>query len=210
MSEATYRCIVLFDSEKQVYRARAPELEHCQAEGQTRAEALQRLEEEIDAQVRNMRERGAQPPTPVDEEQSTGEVQLHLSRGLHRELLFQARDEGVELGQLVGELLAGGLEARRAVRGARRAGPPERDADRNDRGPRDRDRGDRPRQGYGGRYHGIMEDRANFIEYVRGLDQGAGNQGGGTGGRHGGRRRFGKGGPGGQGGQGGSGGPGQP
>jgi predicted RNase H-like HicB family nuclease len=193
MSEATYRCIVQFDAEKQVFRARAPELEHCQAEGQTRAEALQRLEEEIEAQVRNMREQGGQPPAPVDEDTASGEVQLKLSRGLHRELLFQARDEGVELGQLAGELLAGGLEARRVARaGARRAAQPDHDADRGDRGNDRGPRGERPRQGYGGRYHGIMEDRANFIEYVRGLDQGAGNQGGGAGaGRHG-RRRFNK------------------
>ena len=208
MSEARYRCTVQFDAEKQVFRARAPELEHCQAEGQTRAEALARLEEEMDAQVRNMREQGAQPPAPVDEDTCTGEVQLHLSRGLHRELLFQARDEGVELGQLLSELLAGGLEARRAARGgARRSAPADHDGDRNERGPRDRDR---PRQGYGERYHGIMEDRANFIEYVRGLDQGAGNQGGGPGGGRHGRRRFNKGGPGGSSGPSGPSGPQQP
>jgi predicted RNase H-like HicB family nuclease len=196
MSEATYRCIVQYDAEKQVFRARAPELEHCQAEGPTRAEALQRLEEEIDAQVRNVREQGGKPPAPVDEDEASGQLQLQVSRGLHRELLFQARDEGVELGQLAGELLAGGVEARRAARaGARRAAQPDHDAERGDRGPRG-DRGERPRQGYGGRYHGIMEDRANFIEYVRGLDQGAGNQGGGRRGGGGGRR-SGKGGPGG-------------
>jgi predicted HicB family RNase H-like nuclease len=204
MSEARYRCTVQFDPEKQVFRARAPELEHCQAEGATRAEALARIEEEMDAQVRNMREQGAHPPTPADEESFTGEVQARLSRSLHRELVFQAREEGIELGQLMSELLAASLESRRAARGGpRRPAPAEHDGDRGDRGPRDRER---PRQGYGGRYHGIMEDRANFIEYVRGLDQGAGGQHGGQGGgRHGGggRRRHGKGGTGGPGGAGG-------
>ena len=42
-----------------------------------------------------------------------------------------------------------------------------------------------------------MDDRANFIEYVRGLDQGAGNQASGMGGGRHGRRRHNKGGPGG-------------
>jgi predicted RNase H-like HicB family nuclease len=202
MAEARYRCIFQFDAEKQVFRARAPELEHCQAEGQTRAETLARLEEEIDAQVRNMREQGGQPPRPVDEETCTGEVQVRISSGLHRELLFQARDEGIDLGQLMGELLAGSLESRRTGRGGyRRPAPVEQEGDPNNRGPGSRDR---PRQGYGGRYHGIMDDRANFIEYVRGLDQGAGNQpSGGMGGGRRGRRRHNKGGAGGPGGPGG-------
>ena len=192
MSEATYRCTVQFDPEKQVYRARAPELEHCQAEGQTRAEALQRLEEEIDAQVRNMRERGAQPPPALDEQNLTGEVQVRVSRSLHRELAFQAHDEGIELGQLMSELLSASLESRRAIRGGQRRQPaPDSDGDPNNRAPRDRDR---LRQGYGGRYHGIMDDRADFIEYVRGLDQGAGNQAASPGGGRHPRRRHDKGG----------------
>ncbi|MBI5480065.1 MAG: hypothetical protein HY906_14455 [Deltaproteobacteria bacterium] len=141
MSEARYRCTVQFDAEKQVFRARAPELEQCQAEGQTRAEALARLEEEMEAQVRNMREQGAHPPAPVDDDACTGEVQVRLSRGLHRELVFQARDEGIELGQLMSELLAGSLESRRATRGGQRRQPSvDHDGDRNERGPRDRDR----------------------------------------------------------------------
>ena len=196
MSEARYRCTVQFDVEKQVFRARAPELERCQAEGPTRAEALARLEEEMDAQVHNVRENGGQPPPAVDEDTCTGEVQVRLSRSLHRELVFQARDEGIELGQLMSELLASSLEARRTARGGqRRPAPAEQEGEPGNRGPRDRDR---VRQGYGGRYHGIMDDRANFIEYVRGLDQGAGgNQAGGVGGGRHGRRRHNKGGTGG-------------
>jgi predicted HicB family RNase H-like nuclease len=197
MSGARYRCMVQFDAEKQVYRARAPELEHCQAEGATRAEALARLEEEMDAQVSNMREHGAQPPVAVDDETFSGELQAQVSRSLHRELVYQARGDGIELGQLVGELLASALEARRAPRGGpRRPAPVETEADPNGRPPRDR-----LRQGFGTRYHGIMDDRANFIEYVRGLDQGGG-QGGPGGGRRG-RRHRGKGGPGSPGGPGG-------
>jgi predicted RNase H-like HicB family nuclease len=199
MPEAKYRSVVYFDGEKQLYVARTPELEHCQAEGATRAEAMARLEEEMDAQIRNMLEQGARPPTPVDEETFTGELQLKVSRTLHRDLSYQARAEGVELGQFVGEMLAGGLDGRRQDRGSqRRPAPIDGDGDGNSRGPRDR-----LRAGFGQRYHGIMDDRANFIEYVRTLDHGGhpptgGGGGGGGGGGAGGagrrRRRHSKGG----------------
>ena len=43
-----YRVLVQYDPEKNVYTARAPELEHCSAEGATRAEAIAKVEEEIE------------------------------------------------------------------------------------------------------------------------------------------------------------------
>jgi len=182
MPEPRYRSIVQFDSEKGVFVARAPELEHCQAEGATRAEALAKLEEEMDAQIHNMAEQGAQPPAAVDDEEFSGQLALKVSRSLHRELAFQARAEGIELAPLLAELLAAALETRRTARsGPRRPPPVESDGERAGRNP------DRLRPGFGGRYHGIMDDRANFIEYVRGLDQGGGQPAGPGGG--GGRRR---------------------
>ena len=177
MPEAKYRSIVQYDPEKQVFTARAPELEHCQAEGATRAEALARLEEEMDAQIHNMLEQGAQPPHAVDQEEFSGELQAKVSRSLHRELMYLARAEGIELPQLVGEMLASALDGRRSQRSAvRRQGPSEADADRQPRGGNH----DRGRPGFGPRYHGIMDDRANFIEYVRNLEQNGGPQPGGA------------------------------
>src|SRR5258706_117913 len=69
---------------------------------------------------------------------------------------------------------AAALERRRGGRGKRSAHQPHRAA-AGPEGPDDRGNriDSRPRGGnYGARYHGILEDRANFIEYVRGLDQG--------------------------------------
>jgi predicted HicB family RNase H-like nuclease len=204
MPEAKYRTIVHYDPEKRLFVARTPELEHCQAEGASRAEALGKLEEEMDAQIRNMMEQGGQPPAAVDQEEFSGEVQARVSRTLHRELAYQARSEGVELQQLVGELLASGLEGRRGQRsgGRRPGGNSELDGDRNNR---NHERGRMGQGGFGTRYHGIMDDRANFIEYVRTLEQNGGPAGGGGSGLGGGagrrrRRGRGKGGPGGGGG----------
>src|SRR5262249_5886499 len=109
-----YRVLVTYDPERNVFLARAPELEHCSAEGATRTEALVKLEEEIEAQLRNMREQGGRPPAPVDEDADlSGALNVTVSRTLHRDLAWQARNEGVEVGVLVGEMLAAGLEARR-------------------------------------------------------------------------------------------------
>ena len=207
---SNYRVLVTYDPERSVYVARAPELEHCSSEGATRGEALTKLEEEIDAQLRNAREQGGRPPAPVDEDPMlSGELSAKVSRTLHRDLVWQARSEGVELGQLVGEMLAAALETRRqrgrrptansqpeprAVSGADPE-PPRRDDRRDDRPPNrgfGREGGGR---GQGGRYHAIMEDRATFLEYVRGLDSGGGGRGPGGPGPSGPRRPRGPGGP---------------
>ena len=205
MSKPNYRATVSFDSERKVFIARAPELEHCSGEGANRAEAVARLEEEIDAQLANMLSHGSTPPRAVDKEMFSGEVAAKVSKLLHRDLVYQARSEGVELDQLVGELLAAAMESRKQHRGARSGNsrPREEHAPNDNVGNRFDGGGGRPRGGFGGRNNNahLLDDRANFIEYVRGLEQqgGAPRHGGHGGGppRDGGRGRRGRGGGGG-------------
>lgn len=214
MSIPNYRVVLSFDADRKVYVARAPELEHCAAEGATRGEAILHLEQEIEAQVRNMQERGQRPPPPIDETTFSGELMAKVSRTLHRDLHWQARVEGIELDQFCSELLGQGLEARRQQGRPGRGNRAEHQAHAQDNAGNQREpERERPRQGYGSRYHGIMDDRANFIEYVRGLEAdargnargprgdrgGSGGGGGGGGGdrgdNRGPRRRRGRGGP---------------
>ena len=238
MSKPNYRAILSFDAERKLFLARAPELEHCTGEGATRAEACAKLEEEIDAQLANMLSHGSTPPKSVDEEEFSGEVSGKLSKALHKELAYLARSEGVEIAQLVSELLAAGVESRRS--GSR--GP--RSAARSDGNRADGNRAESNgnvngngnfngnRGGRGANGTQFLDDRANFIEYVRTLDQsqsqptvpsggghrgppnhgghgGHGGGGGGAGGanRGGQQRRRGGGGGGGQQARGGHGGP---
>jgi predicted RNase H-like HicB family nuclease len=183
-----YRVLVQFDGEKSVFVARAPELEHCVAEGATRAEAIAKLEEEITATLANVKEQGGRAPAALDDSaEINGELAAKVSRSLHRELLWQARNEGIELSQLVGELLSASLSDRRRTGGPRRQGE-DRNGNNRDAGP--------PRRGPGGgrndpRYHNIMEDRGSFMEYVRSLEQSGGRPPGGGGGGGGGPRRGG-------------------
>jgi predicted HicB family RNase H-like nuclease len=218
MGKPNYRVLVSFDRERNVFHARTPELEHLSGEGATRAESMTRLEEEIDAQLANMLAAGTPPPRALDDVEYSGEVQAKISRGLHRDLAHLARAEGVELGQIVSELLSAALTQRqgggRGARPGRAAAEPSDDignrADGNrQENHRDGNRSDGNRRpfGRGGMPAGALDDRANFIEYVRGLDHNGprGNGGGGPGGNgHGGggqpgggrrQRRGGRGGP---------------
>jgi predicted HicB family RNase H-like nuclease len=210
MSKPNYRATVSFDSERKVFIARAPELEHCSGEGASRAEALGKLEEEIDAQLANMLSHGSTPPRAVDEETFSGEVSAKVSKMLHRDLAYQARSEGIELDQLVGELLAAAMESRKQHRSTRSGNsrPREENTQNDNVGNRFDGGGGRPQRGFAGRGNNahLLDDRANFIEYVRGLEQqgGAPRHGG-----HGGPPRGGGGGDGrGRRGRGGGGGPG--
>jgi len=194
MSKPNYRVIVTFDGERKLFVARAPELEHCTAEGATRAEAIAKAEEEIDAQLANMLSHGSTPARAVDEEIFSGEVSAKISKGLHRDLTYLARTEGVELDHLVGELLASALEARRHTQRAQRSGnrQPTESMPHDNIGNRAayEGGGGQRRGGFGGGGRGyspqILDDRANFIEYVRGLENGGFQQRGGGGGGGGG------------------------
>jgi predicted RNase H-like HicB family nuclease len=245
-----YRVSVQFDAARSVYVARAPELHECSAEGDTRAQALAELEEEIAAQVATIRDQGRQAPLAVDElpdpltagadgageraagaesggdaaagqrngELLLGRISARISASLHRELLYAARFEGVEVDTVVGELLAEAL----ALRGARslspawrRRGRPEarmggnaadsRRAERHDEDAQPTEwseptwqgerRGGRGRGGGGGgrfSYAAIMDDKASFLEYVRGLTRDEGGPGRGAGGGGGGGPRRGR------------------
>src|SRR5262249_9786749 len=119
MSQSNYRIVVSWDGEKKSFTARVPELGQCQAEGGTRAEAIAHAEEEINAQLANMREQGGQAPAAVDDKDLTGQFQVKVSKTLHRELEWLAHNEGVSLDQLAGELLAQAAEARRRAGGGR-------------------------------------------------------------------------------------------
>jgi predicted RNase H-like HicB family nuclease len=181
MSKPNYRVTLSFDGERKLFVARAPELEHCFAEGATRAEAIAKLEEEIDAQLANMLSHGSAPPRSVDEEIFSGEISARISKSLHRELAYMARSEGLDVDQVVSEILAAGIEQRRSARvGGRRA------TEDGNRAP-----GNHYEGGGRGRFNGnargntqLLDDRANFIEYVRNLENG-GVGGGGFNGRHG-------------------------
>jgi predicted RNase H-like HicB family nuclease len=189
MLRPNYRVLLSYDSERKVFTARVPELPPCIGEGATRSEALTNMERELDALLQNLESGGGRVPPAVDELPVSGEISVKVSRTLQRDLAFQAALEGVELPQLVSELLASALEHRQRTSRPRRpqAGEghgeeasrrsePRHAAERgNERIEHEgRFRGDR---NTAARFHGLLEDRASFMESVRGLEAESGGYG---------------------------------
>jgi predicted HicB family RNase H-like nuclease len=174
MSADSYRLVIVFDNEKKKFIARMPELPDLQVEGESRAEAVSRIEEALEEAFRKAASDGKEMPAPFDQTEFTGELTLKVTPTLHRDLAFLARQEGVDLNQLVSELLSAGVAGRAAPRtGGHR---------REERSRDGREGSDRRRSPRGQDYFNIMEDKASFIDYVRKLDSGGGpNRRGGRG-----------------------------
>lgn len=174
MSRPNYRVVISFDADRKTYTARVPELQHCTAEGATRAEAIAQVEQELDAILANMAGQGKSPPHAIDDSPLGGEFSVKVSRGLHRELLWQAANEGVDIAQLAGEMLSSALDSRRNARPRRPQyeGQPQDNRGGSQDNRRPYEGGDRRRGGgqQGGRFPALLDDRAHFIEYVRNLE----------------------------------------
>ncbi len=148
-----YRVIVTYFKDQNVFKASVPELAGCTAEGPTRTEAMAKVEEEMTALLENMKEQGIEPPTPINEQEFDGNVTMKITPALHRDLVFMAKVEQVELDVLLAEILTHGI----APKGFSRH-------------PRSENRGGRGSGARGQRYYDIMENRENFIEYVRSIE----------------------------------------
>lgn len=162
MEHSMYRIIVRFDAESEQFCAGAPELD-LQATAPSREEALAML----DAAIQEVLAEHEGAPEPRDAEKAENRVELELSATLSRELTFFARSEGVSVATLAQELLAEALVRRTGgSRGGYQGGQGKR-RDGRGAGPRPDGRGVSRE-----RYHDIMENKASFLEYVRGLENG--------------------------------------
>ncbi|RMD57948.1 type II toxin-antitoxin system HicB family antitoxin [Candidatus Parcubacteria bacterium] len=175
-----YRVLICYDSESEDFVAYVPELEGIKVHGKDRAEVVQKVEEQIEQAIKTAADNDQKLPEPVDGREFDGKIELSVTPSLHRELEFQARAEGTDLGALCGELLAAALELRRArARQSQQQSNVQNHSDSRRKGGR---------RGRGGRdYFAIMDDKASFLEYVRSLETNPARGGGG-------RRRGGRGG----------------
>lgn len=176
-----YRILVRYDGEKEKFVASVPELGNIKASGSTRAEALAGAEAEVENAFRKAAEEGREMPPPLEGTEFNGELTFKVSPSLHRELVFLSRSDGIELDQLLNEIVSAGCAIRSSIKSRPQAW------ENQGREGRGRDgRRDGRRQARGSRYFNIMDDKASFMEYVRGLETGGG---GGRGGRRGGGGR---------------------
>ena len=161
--------------------AQVPELD-LSVRSETRAQALQLLEDEVEAAFERAAQDGEKLPDPADRVTEPGRIEVELAAPVYRDLLVHARAQDLEPADLALQLLTrslGELEGRSRRRPRQRPEekgeapkPAEEDNARREAKGSRRGRG---RQGRGGRREGYrpdMEDQANFLAYVRDQERG--------------------------------------
>jgi len=81
------------------YVGRIMEFEGCMSDGDTKAEALQSLQEAMELWIETKLANGFHVPEPIGEPKATGKFTLRLPRTLHQRLTAEAEREGVSLNQ---------------------------------------------------------------------------------------------------------------
>ena len=81
------------------YVGRIMEFEGCIADGDTKVEALQSLQEAMELWIETKLANGFEVPQPVGEAKATGKFTLRLPKSLHQRLTMEAEREGTSLNQ---------------------------------------------------------------------------------------------------------------
>src|SRR5205809_7280478 len=100
-----YRMVVRGD-EAEGFLAEVPELPGCFTAGQTPGEALEMLREAMALWFESAIERGLDIPPPAADQDYNGRILLRVPKVMHRQLVEQAREQGVSLNQWLLTLLA--------------------------------------------------------------------------------------------------------
>jgi len=107
--------VILRSDEEDDFVARIDELPGCIAHGETRHEALERLDEAKALWITDRIESGDTVPEPVIEETlPSGKWVQRVPRSLHQKLISAAKHEGVSLNQLVTSVLSEAVGVRKA------------------------------------------------------------------------------------------------
>jgi len=171
--DRAYRVLVSFDAESSVYRARVPELE-VEVEADTRAEALQKAETAIDEKVDSVAQSGEELPPPADGiEVKGGPVTITLAPGVLKDLTYFAQRNELPVEELAAQIVARGIAQMLSPRPEQRARPPRREDDQPQDDQRGRGRGRNQREGY----RPDLDDKSNWLAYLRDQEKGGGGGG---------------------------------
>lgn len=97
------------DMEEGGFYAGVEELSGCLADGETRAEALERLQDAKRSWLATSLEFGDPIPLPLNTQGFSGRILVRAPKSLHRDLAHRSTLEGVSLNQLCVSLLSRGL-----------------------------------------------------------------------------------------------------
>ena len=97
------------DEEEGGFIAGVEELPGCYADGETRAEALEELQDAKRSWFQSALEFGDRIPRPLELEDYSGKILVRAPKSLHRDLAHRAALDGVSLNQLCVSLLSRGI-----------------------------------------------------------------------------------------------------
>ena len=160
-----YRIVIKQDKESKKFIGEVPELPECKVEGESWEEVLTLLNDSIEAKLNSLE----YPPTPIDEVEWDGKLTLSLSKSLYRELAFLAKYDEVTPEELAAELISEGMGRRYG--GHRFYRNPKQRKDYNNHNNNNNYRRKDKRMSKS-EYYNIMENKADFLEYVRNLEKG--------------------------------------
>lgn len=86
--------------------ARVLEFAGCMTEGDTQAEALEMLDDAMDAWISAKLEESESVPDPINSDEYSGKFMVRLPKSLHRDLARRAETEEASLNQFVVTTLA--------------------------------------------------------------------------------------------------------
>ncbi len=106
MSQEGYqiRIVKLCEEDGGGYLATVPELPGCISDGETYEEALQNVQDSIEAWIDTAKHRGQKIPEPYIYQESdrySGKFIIRIPKELHKELAESAEEQGISLNQLV-------------------------------------------------------------------------------------------------------------
>lgn len=198
-----YTLVANYDRNARQFIGSCLEIPILRASAATRELALKDLETRLESHLQDLKRRNAALPEAIYSRRYPERLELRISQGLYRRLDVLSRHEKVALDQLLVELLTSAVERRFEGSSRQASQHQQQHQHQNDRRP-DRDRqhnshpnsqggGQRQHQGQGqgqgqnrrnqggnlrGRsYHDTMDNRENFLEYVRNLEKSGGAAG---------------------------------
>lgn len=168
-----------FDSGSGHFTGGILEFPELRAQGPNREVVMADLEAQLGQKLENVRRSGSDFPEPIFGKRYPDTLQINISQTLYRQLDRLSRYEKIALDKLVCELLSRAIERRESRGGGERRPLPPNQGNQGHRHqhPNHRHRNQRPNnhsmRGRG--YHESLQNKENFMEYVRNLENRGGN-----------------------------------
>lgn len=170
-----YSISVHFDRGQKSFVATVLEIPELRAVGGQREQAIRELDRKLEQFIQNAKRKNEAIPEPIQLKRYPDRLEVGISQTLFRKLDLLSRQEKVSLDQLVSELLTGSVERRKETshKGNDNRRPQPHHQQQSQSG--NQRHGHQQRRGQSRNYHDTMDNRENFMEYVRNLEKGGGS-----------------------------------